>query len=404
MSIEHFQEGGAAAPAKGKAVAPKQLAVIAARKVEEYLSATPSLRKRYARAKAIRRVERYSNNYDITSRCNLSCEGCFYFEGDYYKRAHEETDLEKWRALYRQEAARGVTFANFVGAEPSVEPQRIALAQDYLKRGVIFSNGTIKISPSISYTILISVWGDEATTTALRGGSVLLKALKNYRGDPRARALFTVSAKNIEQIAAVTRIVADYGIPLSYNYFSPTENYLRKLSGVLPGEGKFFRLSSPEDNMILTADDLERVRDRIDDMIEIYPDVVYHSHAYNRFVTNPNGIYDIDPETGLAKNCSGMHSPWHQTHRVDLGLSDGKCCTPNTNCRHCRLSSISMSSFMFRLNDFLGSVEDFVAWMDICEQWGRGHLLESDEIFAEPLVDFPLLASTPMPQRHLAFG
>jgi hypothetical protein len=365
---------------------------VTVRKVQTYLAAHPALRKRYARAKALRRVARYANNYDITSRCNLFCEGCFYFEGDDYKRAREETDLAKWQALYRSEAERGVTFANFVGAEPSLEPERIAAAQKYFKRGVVFSNGTVKINPAIAYTVLISVWGDEKTTTVLRGGSVLHKALGNYRDDPRARALFTVSAKNIDQISAVTRIVADYGIPLSYNYFSPTDSYLRKLKGGVSDPSRSFRLSSADDNMILSADDLKRIRDRIDDMIDLYPGLVFHSHAFNKFVTNPDGIYAIDPANGLAKNCSGMHSPWHQTHRVDLRLSDGKCCAPNTNCRHCRLSSISLSSFMFRLDDFLGSCEDFVSWLDICDQWGRGHLSETDAIFvgefpAEPAAE-----------------
>jgi hypothetical protein len=37
-----------------------------------------ALRVRYAKAKAVRRVARYSNNYDITSRCNFFCEGCYY--------------------------------------------------------------------------------------------------------------------------------------------------------------------------------------------------------------------------------------------------------------------------------------------------------------------------------------
>jgi len=85
-----------------------------------------------------------------------------------------------------------------------------------------------------------------------------------------------------------------------------------------------------------------------------------------------------------------MHSPWHQTHRVDLCLSDGKCCAPNTNCRHCRLSSISLASFMFRLDDFLASRADFVSWLDICDQWGRGHLLDADAIFAGDLQAAPV--------------
>lgn len=356
--------------------------VTGARRIEAYLEECPSLRPAYAQAKALRRVARFSNNYDMTSRCNLFCEGCYYFEGDDYKRAKEEHDLKRWETLFESEAARGVTFANFVGAEPSLVQSRIALAMKHLPRGVIYSNGIVKIDRAIDYTIILSVWGDEEATTSLRGASVLHKALRNYAGDPRARALFTISARNVNQVSAVTRIVADYGIKLSYNYFSPTESYLAKLAAGAPNDDEFFRLSSASDNMLLTAEALERVRHRIDEMIDLYPDVVIHSHAFNRVITEPAGIYDVDPQTGIASNCSGKHSDWHQTHRTDLTRSDAKCCTPNTNCSTCRLSSISLSSLMFRLEEFAVSRERFEAWLEICSQWGHAHLLDSDPIFA----------------------
>jgi len=371
--------------------APSRLT--SARKIEAYLVSDPALRPRYARAKALRRISRYSNNYDLTARCNLFCEGCFFFEGDQQNRTNEEHDPAKWRALFEAEGKRGVSFANFVGAEPSLAQDRLAAAQDYIARGVIFTNGTIKIDRAIKFTIQMSIWGDEASTKELRGASVLHKALKNYRGDPRAGALFTINAKNIDQIGAVTRIVADYGIKLSYNYYSPTDQYLRKLAQNAPNDDAFFRLSSRGDNLILTPEALDRIRDQIDDMIEIYPDIVVHSHAFNRIMTKPEGIYDIDPETQIAVNCSAKHSPWHQTYRVDLQMSDAKCCSPNTNCRHCRLSGTSLSSLMFRLDDFLDSQEAFTGWLDICDQWAASHLLDSDPVLKRADVSNPRLAT-----------
>jgi hypothetical protein len=356
------------------------------RLIEQYLADEPNLRPRYETARALRRVARYSNNYDMTSRCNLFCEGCYYFEGDDYKQATEEHDLTRWEALFQREAGRGVTFANFVGAEPALVQDRIALATNYLKRGVIFSNGTVKIDPAIRYTIILSIWGDEDATWSLRGARVLQKALRNYAGDSRARALFTINAKNIGQISEVTKMVCDHGIALSFNYFSPTEKYLEKLAAAAPNDNAYFRFSTADDNMLLTAEALGRIRDQIDDMIETYPDVIFHSHAFNRAVTNPDGIYDVDPATNIARNCSGKHSSWHQTHRVDLQRSNGKCCTPNTNCSTCRLSSISLSSFMFRLDEFAVSRDRFVSWLAICEQWGRGHLLETDEVWQQPAI------------------
>ncbi len=61
-------------------------------------------------------MSRYSNNHDITSRCNLFCEGCYYFEGDDHKSAKEEHDLAKWYALHHAKVDRGVIFPNYVRA------------------------------------------------------------------------------------------------------------------------------------------------------------------------------------------------------------------------------------------------------------------------------------------------
>lgn len=94
------------------------------------MSARPHLRRRYARAKEMRRIAHHANNYDLTSRCNLFCEGCFHFEGDDYKTAVEENDIRKWRGFFRAQAKRGVTFASIAGAEPGLEQERLMAANE----------------------------------------------------------------------------------------------------------------------------------------------------------------------------------------------------------------------------------------------------------------------------------
>jgi len=378
-------------------------ALTKARGIEGYLDSDPALRVRYARAKHLRRVARHSNNYDLTSRCNLFCEGCFYFEGDDYKRAKEEFDLLKWRAFFKTQGEQGVTYANIAGAEPALEQRRIAIAYEFIKRGCVFTNGTIKIDPSIGYAILISVWGDELTTAKLRGGGVFRKALRKYQGDHRARVMFTVHAKNVDQIPAVTRVIADHGIKISFNYYSPTESYLDKLARNESNDDKFFRLSSQDDNLTLTPEALVRVRNAIDEMIDRYPGLVIHSHAFNRVITQPEGIYDVDPETGIARNCNGKSFRWHQTYRVDLNVSNSKCCAPNTSCKSCRLNAIALGSLMFQQERFLDSLNDFRNWLDICDQWGRGHLLESDPIWSVEGETGPLPIDAGETARY-AFG
>jgi MoaA/NifB/PqqE/SkfB family radical SAM enzyme len=346
--------------------------------LESFFDSEPRLKGRYIRAKEIRRVARHSNNYDLTSRCNLFCEGCFYFEGDDYKRAKEQADLSKWRDFFRSQAEMGVTFANIAGAEPALEQRRIAAAHEFLPRGSVFTNGTIKIDRSFNYTILISVWGDEKTTAEFRGGGVFWKAIKAYQGDPRARILFTVHARNVHQIPAVARIIAEHGIRFSFNYFSPTDSYLEKTANEKPNDDKFFRLSSRDDNFILSPEALKRIRAAIDEAIDRYPEAIIHSHAFNRVITEPEGIYDIDPASGIATNCNARNFRWHQTYRVDLKPSDAKCCTPNVDCKQCRLNAQALGSLMFRQERFAANIAAFRDWLDMCEQWGRGHLLDSD--------------------------
>jgi hypothetical protein len=384
-SVRHLNAAGASpelfAARPSSFVAPSRDTT---RKIESYLAIAPELRPRFARAKEFRRILRRVSNFDLTSRCNLRCEGCFYFEGDDYKQAAEQESLADWHVFFEEQARRGVTFASLAGAEPALEQDRLEIANRFIPRGAIFTNGTIRIRPSIRYAIVISIWGDAATSATFRGGGVFWKALRTLKGDSRARALFMVHAKNIDQILPVTRIVADHGIRLSYNYFSPTESYLAKLASNAAHDDAFFRLSSQSDNFLLTPQALLRARDVIDDAIDRHPETVFHTHAFNRISTDPAGLYDIDPDTGIATNCGGRNFEWHQSYRVDLKASDAKCCTPNVDCRHCRLNAVALASLVFRLDRFLGSLKEFRDWLDICDQYGRSNLLDSDTVWSPP--------------------
>ena len=84
------------------------------------LIADPVVRERWER------VRRYfflrESTYDMTRRCNIRCEGCYYFEGD-KQHAAEILDPAAWRALMRAERERGITYVVLAGAEPSLVPE-----------------------------------------------------------------------------------------------------------------------------------------------------------------------------------------------------------------------------------------------------------------------------------------
>ncbi len=54
------------------------------------------------------------STYDMTRRCNIRCNGCYYYEGD-KQFADENRDPAAWRELMRREKARGITFVCWPG-------------------------------------------------------------------------------------------------------------------------------------------------------------------------------------------------------------------------------------------------------------------------------------------------
>lgn len=347
------------------------------RRIQRYLQQLPTLGPRYLRAREVRRILRKSNNYDLTSRCNLFCEGCLYFEGDDYKKTTEQMDTANWETFFKSQAEAGVSFAFFAGAEPSLAQDRLIVAAKYIPRGSIHTNGTIRIKPEIPYTIQISVWGDEDSTAHFRGGNVFWKSVRNFANDPRVRFTFTINPNNLSQLPGVVRIMQDYGHRIMFNYFSPTDSYLEKLAVGAKNDDGYFRISTDEHNMLFNPESLLRAREVVNELIAQYPGTVIQSKAFNDALTTPGPLYNIDPETGIASNCNGRNFAWHQAYRVDMQPSDAKCCMPNVNCEQCRLYTIAISSFIFQPQRFLHSLAGFQEWLDICDQFVNVYLPDS---------------------------
>ena len=129
------------------------------------LIADPVVRERWER------VRRYfflrESTYDMTRRCNIRCEGCYYFEGD-KQHAAEVRDPAAWRALMQAEQERGITYVVLAGAEPSLVPELLAVCFDEMPLGAIATNGIQRIPESVGYKIHISVWGNDDTSLRIR--------------------------------------------------------------------------------------------------------------------------------------------------------------------------------------------------------------------------------------------
>jgi hypothetical protein len=337
-------------------------------RVHAIVDAHPDLAARYEHAKRIVRVFRKPTFYEVTQRCNLKCEGCYYFEGGISNPVPDEGTLAAWEEFFAAEARRHVTMAYFVGAEPALEQERLMAAAPWFPYGNVGTNGTIAIDRAIPFRIGVSVWaGDDATDRKLRGGAVFRKAFKNYAGDPRAIILYTLSAWNLNGVRTVAEMCRDHGLPLTFNMYSPTATFLGKLRSWQGNDENFFRVSRPGHTPCFSTEDLNRTRRLIDDLMEDFSDTIIYSAAYNRWVTKPGPLYEIDNTTGVAIDCGSRVIGHMKSFGPDRTVAAVKCCTSDVDCSQCRMYSGGWSSKFQPGEDDVADAQAFSDWLDMMQ-------------------------------------
>ena len=332
-----------------------------------YFGRDSSLRPRFERLR--RHASGISgSNYDVSDTCNLRCEGCLYFSGADRDGHGDVAGDAAWAALFAAERRRGVNFAYLAGGEPALAPSRLRLAAEHIGRGVVFTNGTVRIDERLPFAVHVSVWGDRDGSARLRGGDSFEKAFRLHGGAARARFVMTVNARNVHGAWAVAERCAAAGSRLSFSIFSPTVQYRAQLAAGL-GADDYFRVSTPEAHLIPGPEDLAHIRRTLDAVAARHTATVLYSPAYGRWVTAPEGLYDIDPATGWARDCGTRRTARHRHYRTDLSSSTSKCCSPNIDCSGCRAYSMATGTAVSRFRRFAATYEGFRDWLDISEQW-----------------------------------
>jgi len=314
------------------------------------LLADPIVRERWEK------VRKYfflrESTFDMTNRCNLHCDGCYYYEGE-KPLAVENRDPESWRKLMQAEKSRGITYVVLAGAEPSLVPELLSVCYETIPLGCIASNGFLRIPDAVGYKIHVSVWGNDETSARVRQARNLLEhQIKNYGEDPRAVFVYTFTKENIEEAYPVVETLASCGCRVTFNMFSAPVGYL----GPLRHDGK----------------SLARVRAVMGDLLLRYPRHVLFS-SYNIVAhTHESSLHELFSCSYPRRNKSteiGLGRSFRQ-YRTDLSWDrEAACCVPDTDCGDCRHYAAGSAVVTARLYRHVTDPQTFRSWLDYVDTY-----------------------------------
>jgi MoaA/NifB/PqqE/SkfB family radical SAM enzyme len=314
------------------------------------LLANPAVRARWEK------VRKYfflrESTYDMSNRCNIRCDGCYYYEGE-KQFAEENLDPQAWRKLMQAEKARGITYVVLAGAEPSLIPELLEVCYQEMPLGSIATNGFKKIPESVGYKIHISVWGNDETSLRVRKAKNLLgKQIENYQNDPRAVFVYTFTRENIEEANEVAAQLNACGCKLTFNVFSSPVGY----AGPLRHDEE--SLKSVQATMIA--------------LLTKYPQNVLFS-VYNAVAhAHKSSLHDLYSCSYPRQNRSqdiGLGRSFRQ-YRTDLNWDRSvACCVPDTDCADCRHYAAGSAVVTARLYRHVNNLATFQSWLDYVDTY-----------------------------------
>ena len=313
----------------------------------------------YERYKRISRLNIRSSIYDVTNRCNLRCKGCFFFSSGEHERAAEETELDRWEAFVEAEKARGVNLAILIGGEPTLCLDRV---EAFYSRLPTFcaTNGLIKVPRERfpDMRIGISLWGDEEDEKILRGKDTFAISSKNYAGDPNVYYLYTITPRQLGKTEKIVQKIRDAGLKIHMQLLSNDEAV---------------------DGFSWTPEELEAIRQEMDDMLDAYPDTVVSSKYYHKIITSGEML---GRRFGW-KECPSVTQPLDRRNPRPRRLIDfirwasdlktmHRCCTSETrDCSICKDGAAHMSWVMVNKRAHMRSTEDLQNWIEVYEMFAK---------------------------------
>ncbi len=313
----------------------------------------------YKRYKKISKLNIRSSIYDVTNRCNLRCRGCFFFSSGEDKAANEEMDITKWEEFITREIKRGVNMAILIGGEPALALDRV---EAFYKRVLTMcaTNGLIKIPRDKFPDMMvgISLWGDEEDEKILRGKDTFAISSKNYKSDPNAYYLYTMTPTQIGKTEQIIKKVRDVGLKIHIQLLSNDENV---------------------DGFYWKDEELKDVRAELDDMLDKYSDTFISAKYYHKVITTGKML----GRTFGWNECPSVTQPLDNRNPKPKRLiefirwaSDLKtmhrCCTSETReCSTCKDGAATMSWVMVNKRAHIRTTEDLQNWIEVYEMFAK---------------------------------
>lgn len=117
---------------------------------------------------------------DVTKRCNLRCEHCYFFAEEHKER---ELTVEEWIEKLEAMKAAGdpMMLCTWVGGEPMVRKPLIEIGRKYFKHNTVVTNGTMELPDWEDVTWVVSIDGTEEAFAKMRAPGIYQKIKENVR-------------------------------------------------------------------------------------------------------------------------------------------------------------------------------------------------------------------------------
>jgi MoaA/NifB/PqqE/SkfB family radical SAM enzyme len=253
----------------------------------------------------------------ITSRCNLSCVGCYAAAVGTTKTHKAPLGKDQWRRIIADASEVGVFGFVIAGGEPFLCPGLLELCEDFKDSFfIIVTNGTAitdddfkRLKRLSNVAILVSIEGGQDVTDARRGSGVYEHVLKNIQRLLKSGVLTGISVTvnrlnhdywmNGEELDRFIAMGVKIGVFIEYIPVSVGPDSSEAFCSGAPVAAR-----SDDRQLILTKEERERFRSWILDHRAKKPIYLIHSPGDEEFfggcVSAGRGFAHITPEGDLT--------------------------------------------------------------------------------------------------------